>query len=49
VTLNTPFHRLGVVQFDNAGGNRKQFGKLRGTKSPCTRDDLETIGVRTDA
>ena len=43
-----PLKCLGVGQFHDAGGQGKQFGKLRGTEAPCTRDDLEAVRIRAN-
>ncbi len=40
-----PFHGLGVREFHDAGGQGKQFRKLRGTEAPRASDDLEAVCV----
>jgi hypothetical protein len=43
-----PLQCLGVVDINDASGNRKQVGKLRGTKAPGSRDDLKAGVVGPD-
>jgi hypothetical protein len=37
------FECLGVGEIDAANGNGRNLGDLRGAKSPCSGDDLETL------
>ena len=43
-----PLHRGGVVQFDDPGGERKQFRKLPRAKAPCACNDFESAGIGSD-
>ena len=43
-----PFKCLGVGDIDDAGGERKQLGKLCGTKASGSCDDLKAAGVGPD-
>jgi hypothetical protein len=43
-----PFHRRRIAQFDDAGRQGKDFGKLRRTEAAGTCDDLEAFFVRAN-
>ena len=45
-----PFHSSGVIQFDDARGNGKQFRKLRDTETwrPCDEFEAIRLGMHGD-